>query len=123
MGVDRVLELAKAAGLVNSAPALDVYAIVTEPSAMPLVLSTLQSLRIAGVSVQMHTSTSDGMGSMKSQFKRADVSGARYALIFGADEIKTGQVTIKPLRESAAQQTTQPLSNLASWMTTLQSSF
>jgi histidyl-tRNA synthetase len=122
LGVDRVLELAKAAGLVAIEPLLDAYAIVTDHAAMPLVLTTLQSLRTAGISVQMHTSTPEGMGSMKSQFKRADASGARFALIFGPDEVKAQQVTIKPLRDATAQQVTQPLATLSSWALTLQSS-
>lgn len=121
LGVDRVLELAKTAGHVVNASLLDAYAVVTDVSAMPLVLSTLQSLRNVGVSVQMHTSSVDGMGSMKSQFKRADNSGARYALIFGHDEILAGNVTIKPLRDISAPQVTRPLASLAAWAPTLQS--
>jgi len=122
LGVDRVLELAKAAGLAAIDPPLDAYAIVTDHAAMPLVLATLQSLRTAGISVQMHTSTPEGMGSMKSQFKRADASGARFALVFGPDEVKAQQITIKPLRDATAQQVTQPLAALSSWAPTLQSS-
>lgn len=121
LGVDRVLELAKTAGLTGTGAPLDAYAIVTETSAMPLVLSTLQSLRAAGISVQMHTSSLEGMGSMKSQFKRADASGARYALVFGPDEIKAKQVTIKPLRDAAVAQISQDLADLATWAPTLQS--
>ncbi|MBT3066651.1 histidine--tRNA ligase [Rhodoferax sp. U11-2br] len=121
LGVDRVLELAKTAGLNGTGAPLDAYAIVTEASAMPLVLSTLQSLRAAGISVQMHTSSLEGMGSMKSQFKRADASGARYALVFGPDEIAAKQVTIKPLRDAAVAQTSQALADLATWAPTLQS--
>jgi histidyl-tRNA synthetase len=122
LGVDRVLELAKAAGLAAIEPRLDAYAVVTEQSALPLVLATLQSLRAAGVSVQMQTSTPEGMGSMKSQFKRADASGARFALIFGSDEVTAQQVTIKSLREVTAKQVTQPLAALSLWAPTLQSS-
>ena len=121
LGVDRVLELAKTAGLIGTDAPLDAYAIVTDVSAMSLVLSTLQSLRNFGISVQMHTSSVDGMGSMKSQFKRADNSGARYALIFGHDEILAGTVTIKPLRDIYASQVSHPLTNLAAWVSTLQS--
>jgi histidyl-tRNA synthetase len=121
LGVDRVLELAKAAGQVGTAAPLDAYAIVTDSAAMPMVLATLQALRTAGLSVQMHTSTAEGMGSMKSQFKRADASGARYALIFGPDEVLARQVTIKPLRDAAVQQVTRPLAELSAWAATLQS--
>ncbi len=121
LGVDRVLELVKTASCLGITAPLDAYAIVTDAAAMPLVLSTLQSLRVAGLSVQMHASGAEGMGSMKSQFKRADGSGARYALIFGPDEINNAQVTIKPLRDASATQVTQALADLALWAPTLQS--
>jgi histidyl-tRNA synthetase len=121
LGVDRVLELLKAGGGGNVDPNLDAYAVVTDISSLPVVLTALQTLRLAGVSVQMHASTSEGMGSMKSQFKRADSSGARFALIFGSDEIRDFQVTIKPLRDANASQTTQSLANIDAWAPTLQS--
>ena len=121
LGVDRVLELAKTAGLKDVGASLDAYAIVTDATSLPLVLATLQTLREAGVSVQMHGSTDDGMGSMKSQFKRADSSGARFALIFGQDEVAARQVTVKPLRDMHASQHTQSLDNIAAWASTLQS--
>ena len=40
---------------------------------------------------------------MKSQFKQADASGARFALVFGADELAQGVVAVKPLRDAAAR--------------------
>jgi histidyl-tRNA synthetase len=52
---------------------------------------------------------------MKSQFKRADASGARVALIFGADELARGVVAIKPLRDAAAAQATRVLADVAAW--------
>ena len=52
-----------------------------------------------GVSVLMHAA-GERRGSMKSQFKRADASGARHALIFGDDELARGEVAIKPLRDA-----------------------
>jgi histidyl-tRNA synthetase len=121
LGVDRVLELVKASGFGAVLPALDAYAIVTEVASLPVVLLTLQSLRLAGVRVQMHSSTPEGMGSMKSQFKRADASGARYALIFGSDELAAHQVTIKSLRDVNAVQITRTLTDVAAWAATLQS--
>lgn len=91
---------------------------------MPVVLQTLQALRAAGVSVQMHAGASaDGMGSMKSQFKKADGSGAKFALIFGASELAQGSVAVKSLRgataEGAEAQTLQPLNNVLAWAHTL----
>ncbi len=121
LGVDRVLELAKLSGFGQANLVPDAYAVVAEASAMPWVLSTLQVMRTAGLSVQMHPSAPDGMGTMKSQFKRADSSGARFALVFGSDEVSAKQVTIKPLRDAGAVQVTRSLSDLASWAPTLQS--
>jgi histidyl-tRNA synthetase len=82
-------------------------------------LRSLQALRAAGVSVQMHASSGEGMGSMKSQFKKADASGARYALIFGADELAQGAVTVKSLRDGAGAQVQRPLDAVASWAVAL----
>ena len=121
LGVDRVLELVREQGLGAVAPALDAYAIVPDVSALPLVLQTLQSLRAEGISVQMHSSTPEGMGSMKSQFKRADGSGAQFALIFGDDEISRNLVTVKSLRDGSGAQLTQSLVNVVDWASTLQS--
>ena len=120
LGVDRVLELVREQGLIAGEFALDAYAIVPDASALPVVLKTLQILRQAGVSVQMHTRSVDGMGSMKSQFKRADSSGARYALIFGSDELASDLVTIKPLRDSSNPQVSRSLNEVPDWAPTLQ---
>jgi histidyl-tRNA synthetase len=57
----------------------------------------------------------EGMGSMKSQFKKADASGARYALIFGADELAEGVVTVKSLRDGTGAQVQRPLAEAAAW--------
>jgi histidyl-tRNA synthetase len=46
-----------------------------------------------------------GGGSFKRQFKRADKSGAAWALVYGEDEVSASQVTLKPLRTDAEQQT------------------
>ena len=49
-----------------------------------------------------------GGGGFKAQFRRADHSGARFALILGEDEIKAGAVAIKSLRETQGEQVTLP---------------
>ena len=121
LGVDRVLELIREQGLDCAVPPLDAYAIVPDVEALPLVLQTLQTLRTAGVSVQMHTSSGDGMGSMKSQFKRADGSGARFALVFGADEIAKNLVIVKSLRDGSGAQVSQSLTDVLGWSSILQS--
>jgi histidyl-tRNA synthetase len=124
LGVERVLELVKEQGDAVELPVPDAYAVIPEATALPMALRALQALRAAGVSVQMHAGASaDGLGSMKSQFKKADGSGARFALIFGATELAQGSVAVKPLRGEKAGvaqvQTLQPLNNVAAWADTL----
>ena len=121
LGVERVLELLKEEGVTSPEPAPDAYAIIPDASALPLVMQTLHALRAQGVAVQMHAGTGEGMGSMKSQFKRADGSGAAFALVFGPDELAAGEVTVKALRDGAGAQTRQPLANVAAWAGTLKS--
>ena len=121
IGMERVLELLKETGHADTGPVLDAYAVVPDASFLPQVTVCLQSLRAQGLSVQMHASTAEGMASMKSQFKKADASGARYALIFGADEMAQGQVTVKALRDAAVPQQTCALSEVAQWGQRLQS--
>ena len=121
LGVERVLELIQEQGAPLPDLAPDVYAIVPETSALPVAIQLLQSLRATGVSAQMHAGTGEGMGSMKSQFKKADGSGARFALVFGAEELAQGRVAIKSLRDGEGAQRTESLSNVSEWAHSLQS--
>jgi histidyl-tRNA synthetase len=124
LGVERVLELIKEQGVAVPMPMPDAYAVISEVSALPVVLQVLQQLRALGVSVHMHAGASlDSPGSMKSQFKKADTSGARYALIFASEEMAQGCVALKPLRsategdknDAALVQTLHPLGDVAAW--------
>jgi len=119
MGVERMLLLLDAVGVVPQAGAPDVYAIVPAPSALPTAVVTCEALRARGVAVQMHAAGRDGWGSMKSQFKRADASGAPFALIFGDAELAQGLVAIKSLREAAQPQRNVALDQLDGWATEL----
>ncbi|MEG0052838.1 MAG: histidine--tRNA ligase [Comamonas sp.] len=124
MGVERVLEVLKEIGAEIPQPAADVYAIIPDASALPQVFKTAHQLRSRGVAVQMHAAaggSAEGMGSMKSQFKKADGSGARFALIFGADELAEGKVTVKSLRDGEGQQVQQSLAEVAQWAHSLKS--
>ena len=123
LGVERVLELLKEQGASAVVGAPDVYAIVSDAAALPRVLPVLQQLRAMAVSIQMHApaNSSEGMGSMKSQFKKADSSGASFALIFGPDELTQNQVTIKNLRDGQGAQRTESLINISDWGHSLQS--
>ena len=121
MGIERVLELLRAQEESLAMPVLDVYAVIPDASALPLAAACLQDLRGAGVSALMHASGESGLASMKSQFKKADASGARYALVFGANELAQGCVTVKALRDPAAPQRTLALDQWAGWAQSLQS--
>ena len=119
MGIERVLELLVLQLGEFGAPAPDAYAIIPAADALPLAMPALQALRAEGVKVQMHAGSGDGMGSMKSQFKKADGSGARYALVFGPDELAMGMVTVKALRDGVGAQVQRPLGGCADWADTL----
>ena len=56
-----------------------------------------------------------GGGSFKSQFKKADRSGARYALILGEEELSRGVIGVKPLRDGGDQQEVE-LARLAEYL-------
>ncbi|EGJ12224.1 MULTISPECIES: histidine--tRNA ligase [Rubrivivax] len=115
MGIERVLDLVQQLGVAPPAPVPDAYAIVPDGAALPQAMRVVEALRAAGVAVQLHV----GGGSMKSQFKKADASGARHALIFGGDELARGEVAVKPLRDAAAAQTARPIADPAIWASEL----
>ena len=123
LGVERVLELIKEQGASVAELVPDVYAVVPDATLLPVVMPVLMQLRAAGVQVQMHAGLSLASSSMKSQFKKADASGARYALIFGADEVGQGTVAIKPLRSDTAAPTkpqwAESLNNVPAWAASL----
>ncbi|MEN9438330.1 MAG: histidine--tRNA ligase [Pseudomonadota bacterium] len=121
MGIERVLELLKVQSQSRAVPVPDVYAIIADSEGVATAMPCLQALRDLGVSVQMHAGAAEGMGSLKSQFKRADASGARYALVFGPDEIAQGAVTIKALRDGCGTQSTLGFGAMAQWAKSLQS--
>ena len=115
MGIERVLDLIEQQGTVMPSNAPQAYAIVPDAAALGLATKVAEVLRASGVSVVLHAAGKDGQGSMKSQFKKADASGARFALVFGADEVARGQVAIKPLRDAAAAQSLRSLADVPAW--------
>ncbi len=121
MGIERVLELVRVRGLTAGVPVPDAYAVIPDDAHLAVAFQTVHTLRRAGVRVQMHAGAHAGATSMKSQFKRADSSGARYALVFGGQEVQQGQVTIKSLRDGVGAQHLQPLAAVGEWAATLQS--
>jgi histidyl-tRNA synthetase len=121
LGIERLLLLIQELGLPVPGSEPDAYAIVPPGTALAQVMPVLEALRAAGVRVQQHAAGPDGQGSMKSQFKKADASGARFALVFGGDELAQGKVAVKPLREGGGEQVLQPLADVAAWAHSVQS--
>ena len=118
LGMERILELLKEQGKLPEPVVPDAYAVVPDAAALAVAMPLLRQLRAAGVSVAMHAGGAEGMGSMKSQFKKADGSGARFALVFGAQELEQGMVAVKALRGDRggdAGQTLQPLDGVQAW--------
>ncbi len=121
LGMERLLELLKTQGVHAAPTAPDAFAVVTDKHFLPDALRTLEQLRGAGLAVQLHASADGAMASMKSQFKKADASGARYALVFGADEMAGGNLSIKDLRNASTLQRTVAMADWAQWAQSLQS--
>jgi histidyl-tRNA synthetase len=119
LGIERLLLLLQEAGVETPEVRPHAYAVVTAAASMPVALRTIDALRGCGVSVLMNAAGREGLGSMKSQFKRADASGADYALIFGDDEVSRGEVAVKPLRNADEPQQTYVLAEVSHWATRL----
>ncbi len=103
VGLERLVEIVLAQARAPDQQSLDVYVATLGEAATAAGLLLAEALRDAGYSVQNHC----GGGSLKSQIKRADKSGARVAAILGHDELQTDSVTLKPLRIDADQETVQ----------------
>ena len=104
MGLERLILLLETLDLVppgvnNDA---DVYVTALGDRAVPAALALAETLRTAMPAAKIVTHC--GGGSFKSQMKKADRSGARYAVILGDNEIDTATVGLKPLRSDEPQQ-------------------
>ena len=100
MGIERLIALIKDAGGEPAAPAPDVYLVHQGDEASRLAFRVAEGLRDQGVNVLLHC----GGGSFKSQMKKADGSGAAFAVIIGDDEAATGEAQLKALREEGMAQ-------------------
>ncbi len=98
IGVERMILLLAAAGS-TAHPSPLAYVVHVGDAAAPLARRVAETLRDDGHQVVVNA----GGGSFKSQMKKADACGARYALIVGDDEAATGTVAIKPLRMQGEQ--------------------
>jgi histidyl-tRNA synthetase len=101
MGVERLVALMVAAGRVPPAGLPDVYVVVSGAQAPLRALELVERLRSERPALRFELGV--GGGNFKAQFRRADRSGARLALIVGDDELARGVVAVKPLRETSGQ--------------------
>ncbi|SFL12307.1 histidyl-tRNA synthetase [Nitrosomonas aestuarii] len=99
MGIERLLALMQECGKEIAHPVPDVYIVHQGERAMDYAWRAAEFLRNENCQVILHC----GGGSFKSQMKKADASGARYALVIGDDEALAQVVTLKPLREAIEQ--------------------
>jgi len=99
LGVERVL-LALKAARVEAKFEPDAFIVHGGEAAELEAWKVAEKLRDAGLAVVLGAG-----GSFKSQMKKADASGARYAVILGDDEVAAGKVTVKPLRGAGEQRT------------------
>jgi len=99
MGIERLLALIEECGKNITQPVPDIYIVHQGEQVIDYAWKCAEILRDEGLNVILHC----GGGSFKSQMKKADVTGACYAMIIGDDEVKAQEVTIKPLREPIEQ--------------------
>jgi len=109
MGVERLIALIRESGGEPAAPAPDVYLVHQGDEASRLAFRVAEGLRDQGLNVLQHC----GGGSFKSQMKKADGSGATFAVIIGDDEASTGEAQLKSLREEGSAQLKLKIDDLA----------
>ncbi|KPK10995.1 MAG: histidinol dehydrogenase [Acidithiobacillales bacterium SG8_45] len=100
LGMERLVELVQAQNPDAVESTIDAYLVCLGDAAQARGIQLAEQLRSQGVNIICHC----GGGSMKSQIKKADKSGARYAVILGDDEIQAGEAGVKFLRETGEQQ-------------------
>ncbi len=101
IGVERVIELLREALPEFARPVCDVYVLHQGGATLTVAMRAAERLRDAGLDVILHA----GEASLKAQMKRADASGAEYAVIVGETEAAEGRPMVKALRST---QTTAP---------------
>ena len=103
MGVERLVTLIQESGGAPEPEGTDVYVVHQGDAASRMAPRVAEGLRDQGINVLFNC----GGGSFKSQMKKADASGAMFAVIIGDDEANAGEVTLKPLRAEGEQRNEQ----------------
>ena len=112
IGLERLILLMKTVKDVPMA-STDIYVVTADTEAQRHALPRIEALRqeFPDSTIQMNL----GGGSFKSQFKRADRSGARFALVYGESELADNCVTLKPMR-GEGEQVTLPDTQIAAFL-------
>lgn len=103
LGIERLLLLVQEYGHLAVQEAPDIYAMHQGEGSVLAIMQAAAMFRTAGFAVYTHC----GEQSLKAQMKKADASGARFAIIIGQDEVASGKITLKDLQER--QQLTVPV--------------
>lgn len=115
IGIERILELIRADSS-DARPGCDLYVVHQGEAAALLAMRLAEGMRTVGLDVVLHASGPSGSASFKSQMKRADASGAAFAVIVGDDEVQANEATVKALREQSGQRRVK-LDDLAAVLT------
>lgn len=111
MGMERLLELMQVQEQALTAAAPDIYLVLAGEQAMQKGMVLAEQLRTALPKLKLQVNT--GGGGIKAQMKRADKSGATYALILGEQELAAGEIGFKPMHKAEATQITFKINELS----------
>lgn len=114
MGMERLLELMQVQDQALNAAAPDLYLILVGEHASATGIVLAEKLRTELPKLKLHVNA--GGGSIKAQMKRADKSGAAYALILGEQELAAGTIGCKPMQDPAAEQVSLKLTELSQYL-------
>lgn len=98
IGLERLLDLWGQCVPSSAVPECQIYVVHQGEDAQRRAMQLAESLRDRGLSVIVHA----GPSSFKAQFKRADASGAAIAVILAQDELVSGEVSVKSLRDAGS---------------------
>ena len=104
MGIERLIELMKMAGEPADQGSCDVYMVHQGDAARLQAFVLAERIRDAGLDVVLHCAAATGPGSFKSQMKKADGSGAAFAVILGEDEVANNMAAVKAMRGAEGEQ-------------------
>ncbi len=114
LGLERLVAMLAAAGQPAAEPAPHAYLIAVGDAAQRHGLALAERLRDRSPDLRLRMNC--GGGGFKPQFRRADASGARFALILGETEVAAGTVAVKPLRATETEQLTLPSDQVAEYL-------